>query len=736
MNDSGKALDLPNPTMPKLTLTDDTPRNTEIRFRPAGVNDYFSKDGLPRLVPPTERELAEAENRRVRWQAERERRIIFEIIQGTITTPNLDEFLKLVHRSISQIVYAENCFVMLHDPANDTIHFEFWVDKHDPVPPPRRVDKGFSSYVLRTGQPLLLTSELEAEMYASGAAQRIGSPSPSWLGVPLRTPTRTIGVLVLQHYENEEAYTTRDLEFLSSVGDQIAIAIERKRAEEALTESEVRYRDLVENAIDIIYTHDLDGNYTSVNRAAENITGYSREEAMSMNLAQTVAPEYLEKARSMIAAKLTGEEVTAYEVEIIAKDGRRVAIEVNTRIIYENGTPVGVQGIARDITERKHLEDKLRQSHKMEAIGLLAGGIAHDFNNLLTAITGYSNLTLRKMPVDDPLRVNIKQIKDAGDRAAALTSQLLAFSRKQVLKPRVHNLNSVITEVEGILRRIIRENVVFETDLAPKLGNIKADPGQIEQVIINLVVNARDAMPMGGNLTIKTQNVRVDMEDADQHLTLECGRFVKMTIADTGQGIDMLTQSRIFEPFFTTKEVGKGTGLGLSTAHGIVKQSGGDIKVFSEVGCGTAFEVYLPCVDEAVEMPKRVKDVEERHAGVETILLVEDEDIVRKLVSEILTNSGYTVLEAASGKEALDICDTYSKPVQMLLTDVVMPDMGGSELTNKVIAVRPDIKVLFMSGYTDDLVAHGGVMPADIPLIEKPFTPDGLARRVRDVLGS
>ena len=850
--------------MPKLTLTDDALRNSEIRFRPPVANDYFTKDGLPRLVPPTERELAEAENRRMQWQAERERSLLFEIIQGTITTPNLDEFLKLVHRSISQIVYAENCFVMLHDPANDMLHFEFWADKHDPLPPSRRVDKGFSSYVLRTGQPLLLTAELEKRMYETGEAEQIGSPSPSWLGVPLRTPSRTIGVLVLQHYENEDAYTARDLEFLSSVGDQIALAIERKRAEEALTESEVRYRsvvetasdaiitidesstilfvnsaaerifgysldemrgasltmlmpehthyhhraavekyrltgqkrfswdyvelkglhkngreipislsfaefnqdgnryftgiisditerkqaaeslreseeryrELVENAIDIIYTHDLDGNYTSVNRAAENITGYTRDEALKMNLAQTIAPEYLDKARRMIAAKLTGEEVTAYEVEIIAKDGRRVAIEVNTRIIYENGVPAGVQGIARDITERKHLEDKLRQSHKMEAIGLLAGGIAHDFNNLLTAISGYSNLTLRKMPVDDPLRLNIKEIKDAGDRAAALTGQLLAFSRKQVLKPRVHNLNSVITEIEGILRRIIRENIVFETDLAPELGNIKADPGQIEQVIMNLVVNARDAMPAGGNLTIKTQNVRVEMEDADQHLTLERGRFVKMTVTDTGQGIDERTQRRIFEPFFTTKEVGKGTGLGLSTAHGIVKQSGGDIKVYSEVGRGSTFEVYLPWVEEIAQQRKRSRDGEEDNSGAETILLVEDEEVVRKLVSEILTGNGYTVLEAPSGKAALDICNTYSKEVQILLTDVIMPDMGGSELKDAVIALRPDIKVLFMSGYTDDTIAFTGVLDSDTPLIEKPFTPDSLARKVREVLGS
>lgn len=671
-----------------------------------------------------------------RRRAENERRIVFEIIQGSITTPNLDEFLKLVHRSISQIVYSENCFVILHDQASGLVNFEFWADTHDPEPAPRPVGKGFSSYVLRTGQPLLLTAEKRKSLIENADAEQIGTYSPSWVGVPLRTPSRTIGVMVLQHYEIENAYSQSDLEFLTSVGDQIALAIERKRADEALGESEERYRDLVENAIDIIYTHDLEGRYTSVNRAAERITGYTNEEALKMNLVDSVAPEYLGKAREAIAAKLAGDEVTAYELEIFAKNGKRVAVEVNTRVLTENGVPVGIQGIARDITERKQLEGQLLQAQKMEAIGLLAGGIAHDFNNLLTAINGYSALSLRKLAVDDPIRHNIEEIRDAGERAAALTHQLLVFSRKQVLKPRVHNLNSVITEIEKMLRRIIKESVEFRTVLDPGLGNIRADPGQIEQVIVNLAVNARDAMPGGGTLTVETGNVYLDEDYVSHHIEVSPGPFIKMTVTDTGSGMDEHTRQRIFEPFFTTKDVGKGTGLGLSTVYGIVKQSGGDIMVHSEIGGGTTFEIYLPCVDENIQIPRWVEDAGEDYSGTETILLVEDDEIVRNLICEILTGHGYTILQAVSGKAALSVLESHKETVHLLLTDMIMPGISGGELRDRAVEMRPDVKVLFISGYTDDSLTQSGVMNPDAAFLEKPFTPDTLAQKVREVLDS
>ena len=1574
-----------------------------------------------------------------RKRAEGARKAISGIIEAAVTTPDLDLYLDLVHRSIGQIIYSENCFVMLYDPVTEVAHYEFWVDKHDERPPAGPLGKGFGSYVLRTSEPLLLTEDSEEKMYERGEAERIGSSSPSWLGVPLRTQSQTIGVLVLQHYEKTNAYSQSDLEFLSSVGDQIALAIERKRAEEALNRSEERYRELVENALDIIYTHDPKGNYTSVNKAGERLTGYSEGEALAMNIADMVAPEFVEKAKVMLAAKLAGDEITAYELEIIAKDGHRIAVEVNTRIIYENGIAVSVQGIARDVTERKRaaaaleeseasfkslfdtandailvmnesvflacnrraeilfgcgnddildrspvafspsvqpdgraslekageyiaaaiagkpqyfewkhiradgtpfdaevslnkvdfrgavqiqatvrdvtermraeealresnekfhqladnisdafwirsldmsevlyispafeeiwgrpvktayeephkwielilpedrehvrlafvalteektrvdieyrimrsdgeirwvrlrgfevkdekgvviryagivtdiseskraaneielmlqrlndaqrmgkigdwtwdmatgaitwskevfeiserdpllgpprdyeeyvrpydaasreliaekvakaietgeaqeyelalrpdgkhivyvqamcearrddsgkvfalsgtiqdisarklaelalkesesryhslfenmlegyaycdtifegdqlqdfvyvevngafetltglknvvgkkvseilpgirqadrglfeiygrvaltgnpekfetyletlgfwlsitvyssdrehfvavfdniterklasaqlhesrqrlelatdsagigiwdwdvvadtlvwdkkvfelygiaepdfsraysawkngiypedleradastaaclrngadfhiefrvlwpngevhniesravviraldgsaqrmigvnydisdrnranqalqesedryrtlfetspdgvamfdlnmnvlvantrsaeifgyssaaemidkngfdliaprfldraaknfnairelgklapieslgiradgsefavefsatlvrnsdqqptavlgvvrditerkqseeklirsesnlaksqeiahlgswemdipdsgdvnlgelrwsdevfrifgytpgeievnngaffnavhpgdlasvteamaealrdgkdfridhrillpdgsersvhehseiivdersgkairiigtiqdvtsekqLEEQLRHSQKMEAVGVLAGGIAHDFNNLLTAINGYGDLTLRKMPPDDPLRGNVQEIRNAGERAAALTEQLLSFSRKNVLQPKVHNLNPLLTEIEKMLRRIVRENIELRTVLDPELGNINADPGQIEQVIMNLAVNARDAMPNGGTLTIETQNIYLDNNYVSQHIAITPGRFVKMTVTDNGEGMDEKTQRRAFEPFFSTKEVGKGTGLGLSTVFGIVKQSGGDIMVYSEVGHGTSFKIYLPRVDDAVETPIWIEETEEEsYSGSETILLVEDEAIVRTLVRDVLKSNGYHVLETASGPEALSVCATYSEPIHLLLTDVIMPKMSGSELGVRVAEERPEIKVLFMSGYTDDAISEGGLLDRGTAFIEKPFSPTDLARKVREVLRS
>ena len=699
---------------------------------------------------------------------------------------------------------------------------------------------------------------------------------------------------------------------------------ERKRAEQELSRSEERYRDMVENAHDIIYSHDLLGNYTSVNKAGERITGYTREEALKLNLNQTVAPEYLDKAHQMLARKLAGEEVTAYDLDLIAKDGRQIAVEVNTRLVYQNNVAVGVQGIARDITERKRAEEmlrvadrraveeyerlldrlsrlaltfgtardlqtiyrglrdftlaltpsfalvichydeargvregayfymngvelenpevgempvrsgpagrviksgtamifndylrqineggsalnigfdvdtghprsaliapmaimgsvigtievqshqlgaytrehatsiqmaanlaanaienvrllnlerekgeQLRQAQKMEAVGRLAGGIAHDFNNLLTAITGYSDLTLRRLQPDTPLRRNVEEIKKAGDRAASLTRQLLAFSRKQVLQPKVLNLNVVVSDMEKMLQRLIGEHIELRTVLASDIGSVKADPGQIEQVIMNLAVNARDAMPHGGNLIIETENIYLNEGYATRHIAVKPGAYVMLAVSDTGEGMSEETQSRIFEPFFTTKEVGKGTGLGLSTVYGIVKQSGGNIWVYSEVGEGTAFKIYLPRVDEAAQEYKPSHEVEESLDGTEIILLAEDDERVRGLVRAVLEGYGYQVLEAEDGSAALSVSERHEGLIHLLLTDVVMPKMSGRELADQLAESRPEMKVLYMSGYTDESIVHHGVLDANTPFIQKPFEPEALARKVRELL--
>jgi PAS domain S-box-containing protein len=943
-----------------------------------------------------------------------EREIILEVIKGVITTRNLDELLKLIHLSISKLLYAENCFIALHDPTEDLMHFEFWLDRHDPAPPANALRKGFSAYVLRNNEPLLLTQERRTQMYEHGEVEKVGTRSSSWIGVPLRTPSRVIGVMVLQKYEEENAYSQRDLEFLTSVGDQIALAIERKRAEQekqkllhdvgervkeltalhrtaqslreegktiaellneiaehlrsayqfplitevriqvgdvicetdiftntewqqradfvmtdgrkgvievvylesrpeedegpflaeerhlidsvaemlrsslerkrtdlALRESEERYRDMVENARDILYSHDLQGNYTSTNKAAEVLTGYTQEECLKLNILDTLAPESIEKARRMISGKLAGEDQAVYDLDLIAKDGHKVTVEVSTRLAYQDGAPVGVQGIARDITDRKraekekteltaqvegqrqrlntiignvpgivwetwehpddarqhtnfvsdyveallgysvndwlgtpdfwltivHPEDRdraaqesaaqyaagnsysqefrliarderivwvqaqtsiicdeqkkpigargvilditerklaeealhaseeqLRQSHKLEAIGQLAGGVAHDFNNLLTVITGYSDLVLRRIDNDNPLRPNLEEIKKAGERAASLTRQLLAFSRKQVLQPKVLQLNAIVADIDKMLRRLIGEDIDLLTLLEPSLGRIKADPGQIEQVIMNLAVNARDAMPHGGKLTIETANVYHDSNYAKDHVTTRPGHYVMLVISDTGTGMDAEIQTRIFDPFFTTKGSGKGTGLGLSTVYGIVKQSEGNIWVYSEKGRGTTFKIYLPCVDESALIDRNGEVPTDSPQGLETILLAEDEEQVRQMTRGILEMSGYRVLDASNGQEALSIFRKHRSQIDLVLTDAVMPQMGGRELAENLYRISPGVKVLYMSGYTEDAIVRHGLLDQSNWFLEKPFTPDALMRKLREVL--
>jgi two-component system cell cycle sensor histidine kinase/response regulator CckA len=511
---------------------------------------------------------------------------------------------------------------------------------------------------------------------------------------------------------------------------------QRKGAEAALRESEERYRDLVENAHDIIYSHDLQGRYTSINKAGEQITGYTREEALALDLNTTVAPEYIEKTREMLRKKLAGEKVTAYEMDLIAKDGHRITVEANTKLVFQNGVPVGVQGIARDVTERKHLEEQLRQSQKMEAIGQLAGGVAHDFNNLLTAINGYSSLALQRIDDNHPLKSYLEEIKKAGDRAANLTRQLLAFGRKQILQPLAINLNDVVADMNKMLRRLIGEDIEFTAKLDPALKKTKADPGQIEQVLVNLVVNARDAMPQGGKLMIETLGIDLDQEYAGGHVGVVPGCYVMLAVSDTGTGMDEKTRARIFDPFFTTKEKGKGTGLGLSTVYGIVKQSGGNIWVYSELGHGTSFKVYLPELATAAQKTEAVTGESPISRGSETILLVEDEDVVRRLARKILESAGYNVLEASRGEEAVRLCRQRAGPIDLLLTDVVMPETSGKEVADRLSEMQPGLRVLFMSGYTDEAIVHHGVLDANVEFIQKPFTPAGLAKKVREVLDS
>src|SRR5438132_875323 len=399
------------------------------------------------------------------------------------------------------------------------------------------------------------------------------------------------------------------------------------------------------------------------------------------------------------------------------------------------GRPVGILGIGRDVTERVQLEQQLRQAQKMEAVGRLAGGIAHDFNNILTAITGYADLLLEDLAATDPRRQDADEIHKAADRAAGLTRQLLACSRQQVLQPTVLEVNTLVSDLEKMLRRLLGEDVELSTRLAPTTGRVKADPGQLEQVVMNLAVNARDAMPNGGKLTLETANVDLDGAYAADHYPARAGPFVMLAVSDTGIGMSEETQAHMFEPFFTTKEKGKGTGLGLATVYGIIKQSGGFIWVYSEVGHGTTFKLYLPRVEELAERAAAPAQARTRPArGTETILVVEDEAPVRNVARQVLERHGYSVLEAPSAEAALDIATRYSGTIHLLLTDVVMPGLNGRELASRLADLRPDARVIFMSGYTDDAVTRHGVLEPGSAYVQKPFTPDAIARRVREVL--
>ncbi len=669
-----------------------------------------------------------------RKRSELERQVATEIIHSVNVTDNLDDLLRMIHRALKKVLYAENCFVALYEPATGMFHFPFFVDQYDAAPAPQKVGRSCTAYVYRTGRAMLIPQKAFDKLAEEGEVELIGTPSPAWLGAPLRTPAATIGVLVVQNYENENAYTERDLEFLSSVGGQIAFAIERKRAEAKIRESEARLRVLVEQLPAVLWTVDQDLRFTSCVGAGLARLGLKPDEVVGKTLFEyfeTDDPSFLPVAAHRRA--IAGEPVT-FHVEW--KDGSYACHVEPLR--DAKGQIFGAICMSLDVTDRKQLEEQLRHAQKMEAVGRLAGGIAHDFNNLLMVIQGYADLLADRLPEGNPLRRNAEQIQMAGQRAASLTRQLLAFSRKQMLAPSVISIHAVVADMEKILRRLIGEDVQLETSSVPDLWLVKADRSQIEQVIMNLAVNARDAMPQGGRLNIETSNVELDSSCSRHSIVMAPGKYVMLAVTDSGCGMSAETQAHIFEPFFTTKEKGKGTGLGLATVYGIVKQSGGYIWVYSEPGRGTSFKIYLPRIDEQTATPSKDNhpDAKALPRGCETVLLVEDEEGVRQLAREYLQTNGYTVIEAPDGHTAIELAAMHSGPIDVLMTDLVMPGINGRELAERVSKVRPNIKVLFMSGYTDQAVVHQGILDENAVLLQKPFTMATLASKLREILTS
>jgi len=665
---------------------------------------------------------------------EAERQVNSEIVHALNETANLDQLLAGIHQALKKVLSADNCFVALHDANTNTFSFPFFVDQVDIVPPPpQMVGHSCTAYIFRKGVPMLIPQSEFDRLAAEGEVELVGAPSPSWLGVPLKTPKETIGVLVVQHYENEKAYDQRDLEFLSAVGGHIALAIERRRSEEDLRKKEEMFRLLFSHNPLPTWVIDRETlRFLEVNEAAVRVYGYSPGEFKRMTILDFRTDEEKIKILNYLKAN-SGDGLYRGHWRHRKKDGKIIEVETTVHELEYSGKRVRLI-VAQDVSERHLLEQKLRQSQKMEAVGRLAGGVAHDFNNLLMVIKGHTELLRNVLPPAEEYSRKIEQIERAADRASGLTRQLLAFSRLQMLQPKVINLNDVVGDMGRLLPRLIGEDIELIIRASEGLGAVRADSSQMEQIVMNLVVNARDAMPDGGKLIIETSNVELDSVYSDKHPVVRPGRYVLLCVSDTGTGMSLETQAHIFEPFFTTKAQGKGTGLGLATVYGVVKQSGGFIWVYSELGRGTTFKIYFPRIDQPVDRLIPTAPTFEVPRGTQTILLTEDERDVREVAREFLESGGYTVIEARDGLEALGIVEKYEGTVDLLITDMVMPRMTGQELAARLKERRPNLRMLYMSGYSERAAAETLRAEPRVRLLAKPFSRGVLLRTVHELL--
>ena len=600
-----------------------------------------------------------------------------------------------------------------------------------------RRGEGLAGAVWVSGEPQWIADLEMAEDYAN-APIALACGMSSAFAVPVRVSGEVLHVL--EFFSPKISLPDPELLLtLGSITSELGHMIERKRAEEALRKSEIRTSELalvVANSNDAIVACTLEGVIRSWNLGAERVFGYAAEEAIGQHVSILLPPDRLDELPQTLTAVKRGDSLANYETVRVRKDGRKISVSLtDSPIRGEGGKITGLSSIARDITERKRLEEELLQSQKMDAVGRLAGGIAHDFNNILTAILGYSDLIIGQTDERQWMYKHLTEIRKAADFAASLTHQLLAFSRRQPLFLRVFHINDSVNNMEKMLRRVIGEHIQIHTQLDAQIGRLKADPGQLEQVLLNLCVNARDAMPKGGTITIATRDVTYFLDDFYAVNEMPAGEYVKLTVTDTGTGMTSEVRKHIFEPFFTTKEKGQGTGLGLATCYGIVKQTGGYITVDSMPNVGSTFSIYLPRVEESGEKSSIRKEVGQLPGGHETVLYVEDEITVRSLTSHVLRRLGYTVLEASDGKQARDLVEgNNGRDIALLFSDVVLPDAGGSELAAWFKTQNKDTRILFTSGYVDESILKRHGLEPGTAFLQKPFTPAELARKVRDVI--
>jgi two-component system cell cycle sensor histidine kinase/response regulator CckA len=840
--------------------------------------EFRRKDGSPRCIESTITLLRDSEGRpsglmgvgrdiTERKRAELVQAAIHRLSEAAQTTLNLDELFASIHAIIAQLMPAQNFYIALYEAATETIHFPYYADKFDTTPPPQKKGRGLTDFVLRTGKPLLATPQVFEDLVQSGQVESLGAPAVDWLGVPLKIQRgETIGVMAVQTYTEDVRLGAPDQEVLELVSTQVAMAIERKRAEEALQRSEEKYRVLVENLNEVIFTVDRQGLFTYISPAIERYTGFSPDQVVGQPFTRFIHPDDLPGLMASFERSLAGQ-LEPFEFRVYGRDGTIRHMRTSSRTLVENGQVVGLTGVMSDITgrrqaekalreseeryralyednpsmyftvdpagtvlsvnqfgceqlgytaselvgqsvlkvfhdedkgaaaesvalcaqnlgqvfhwelrkvhragnvlwvketaramrgpdgqivvfivcediterkraeeERENLQAQLFQAQKMEVLGRLAGGVAHDFNNMLFAILGHTELAIRLSSPSDPIHDYLKVIEESAYRSADLVRQLLAFARQQTVAPKVLDLNDTVASMLKMLRRLIGEDIHLVWMPGASLWPIKIDPSQIDQLLANLCVNARDAIASVGKVVIETRNAVFDEAYCAVHPGFVCGQFVLLAVSDDGCGMTQDIMDHLFEPFFTTKEVGKGTGLGLATVYGIVKQNEGFINVYSEPGRGSTFKIYLPPFEgEAVELMAASAAEIPKGRG-ETVLLVEDEAAILKVGQSILQELGYHVLTADTPGEALHQAEAHAGDIQLLITDVVMPEMSGWDLAQLLGKVRPALKVLFTSGYTADVISHRGVLDEGVHFLQKPFSMRDLAFKVREVL--